>query len=163
MDTDRIYLPNSRECFVCGEENHAGLKARFYAEEDIVKMPLAPQAHHCGYENTVHGGVIAAALDECMGWAIARKLKRLCVTGELKVRYLRRVPTDRELIVRAEATKVHKRMSFAEAELVDEEGTVYARSEGRFIPLSDEETQKVDGFLLYDEKTERIFEQGEGI
>lgn len=158
MDTDRLYLPNSRECFVCGEENHAGLKARFYVEEDMVKMPLSPQAHHCGYENTVHGGVIAAALDECMGWAVARKVKRLCVTGELTVRYLKRVPTDRALTVHAEAAKVHRLMSHARAELVDEEGTVYAKGEARFLPLSEDETRAVDGFLQYDEHTERLFE-----
>ena len=158
MDTDRIYLPNSRECFVCGEDNHAGLKARFYVEENLVKMPLSPQGHHCGYHNTVHGGVIAAALDECMGWAVARKMKRLCVTGELTVRYLKRVPADINLIVHAEVLKTHRLMATAKAELVDGEGTVYARSEARFLPLSEAETRQVDAYLQYDENTERLFE-----
>jgi len=157
MERDRLYLPNSRECFVCGEENPAGLQARFFVEEGQVKMPLAAEDHHCGYPNTVHGGVIAAALDECTGWAAARAIERMCVTGELRVRYLRRVPTDRNLTVCAEVMKAHRRMVQTEAEIVDDEGTVYARAEGRFLPLTREQTIEVDDALLYRGGEEEVF------
>lgn len=158
MSSEQKPLPNSKSCFVCGEENVAGLHARFFVEEDVVKMPLAAQAHHCGYHNTVHGGIVAAALDECMGWAAARAIQRMCVTGELTVRYLKRVPADRELHVCAEVTRAHRRVVHCAGHIVDDEGSVYARAEARFLPLSVEETLKVDDALIYRGDEERIFD-----
>jgi uncharacterized protein (TIGR00369 family) len=159
VDTpQRTYLPNSDHCFVCGEENHAGLKTRFFIEDGKVKMRLDAQHHHCGYENTVHGGVIAAAMDECMGWAAARAIQRMCVTGDLAVRYLHRVPAAVPLLVEAEVVKAHRRMVSTQAVLVNDAGKVYARAEARFLPLSIEESLAVDDVLKYRDGDERIFD-----
>jgi len=158
IDNGRTYLPNSTWCFVCGEDNPAGLKARFYVEDGVVKVPMAAAPHHCGYPNAVHGGVVAAALDECMGWAAARAVLRMCVTAELKVRYVRRVPTDIDLTVCGTVKEVHKRYVLAKGEIVDGEGTVYARSEGKFFPLTKEQTLEVDDQLLYRGGEERVFQ-----
>lgn len=158
--TDKpIYLPNSDTCFVCGEENHAGLKARFFVENEVVKMHLEAEEHHCGYHNTVHGGVVAAAIDECMGWAAARAVQRMCVTGELTVRYLSRTPADRRLTVCAEVSRAHRRMVHTVGHIVDDEGHVYARAEARFLPLSVEETLQVDGALNYRGDEEDVFRE----
>ena len=155
---NRNYLPNSKTCFVCGEDNASGLRTRFYVEDELVKMPLTAVQHHCGYENTVHGGVVAAALDECMGWAAARAIERMCVTAELTVRYIERVPVSPDLTVEAEVKRAHRRMVQAEARIVDSGGTVLARAEGRFLPLSAEETLEVDDALLYRGGEERVFD-----
>lgn len=156
--TEKQYLPNSKSCFVCGEENASGLKTRFYVEDDRVKMPLTVVDHHCGYENTVHGGIVAAALDECMGWAAARAIERMCVTAELTVRYIERVPVDRDLTVSAWVTRSHRRMVSAEALIESGDGTVFARASGRFLPLSEEETLAVDDALIYRGGEERVFD-----
>lgn len=156
--SEKTYLPNSKSCFVCGEDNASGLRTRFYVEDGAVKMPLTAVEHHCGYENTVHGGIVAAALDECMGWAAARAIQRMCVTAELTVRYIERVPVAPDLVVHAEVTRAHKRMVNAEARIVDSTGKVFARAEGRFLPLSSEETLRVDDALLYRGGEERVFD-----
>lgn len=155
---DKLYLPNSSSCFVCGEDNVSGLRTRFYVEEDRVKMPLTAVEHHCGYENTVHGGIVAAALDECMGWAAARAIQRMCVTAELTVRYIERVPVAPDLVVEAEVIRAHKRMVNTEARIVDSTGKVFARAEGRFLPLSAAETLRVDDALNYRGGEERVFD-----
>lgn len=157
IDSTR-FLPNSKTCFVCGEDNHAGLKTRFFVEGEYVKMPLNAQEHHCGYKNTVHGGVVAAALDECMGWAASRAIQRMCVTADLTVRYLHRVPADEGLVVRAEVVKAHRRLVQTAAVLLDAAGKEYARAEGRFLPLTVEETLEVDDALIYRGDEERIFD-----
>lgn len=158
MDNFKRYLPNSKTCFVCGEDNVSGLRTRFYVDGPMVKMPLTAMEHHCGYENTVHGGVVAAALDECMGWAAARAIERMCVTAELTVRYIERVPVGPDLTVEAEVTRKHRRMVNTEARIVDGTGKVLARAEGRFLPLSAEETLEVDDALLYRDGEERVFD-----
>ncbi len=151
-------LPASRQCFVCGEDNHAGLKTRFFAEDGSIKARWLPQPHHCGYENVVHGGVTAALLDECMGWAAARATGRMCVTGELTVRYLLRVPGDRELTAAAEVVKSSRLLVRVRATLSDDDGVVYARAEGKFVPVSAEETLAVDDALVYRGDELRMFD-----
>ncbi|MEK7793558.1 MAG: PaaI family thioesterase [Candidatus Hydrogenedentota bacterium] len=158
MTVERTYLPNSRGCFVCGEENHAGLRTRFFVEDGKVKAHLDPSRHHCGYENVVHGGVIAAILDESMGWAAARAIGRMCVTAELTVRYVRSVPADRPTIVETEIVKSNRLLALARGRIVDADGEEFARAEGKFIPLSPEQTLAVDDQLLYRGGEERLFD-----
>ncbi len=164
-DTGQKYLPNSSFCFVCGEDNPAGLQARFVVEDGVVKLPLRLQEHHCGYKGVAHGGITAAAMDECMGWAAARAVRRMCVTAELTVRYLGRVPTGVDLEVRAEVVCAHRLLVNTKAEVVDGDGRVCARSEGKFKPLSVKQTLEVDDVLLYRGDEERVFDElraGEG-
>jgi len=155
----RKYLPNSHPCFVCGEANHAGLQVRFYVEDDEVRERWNAREHHCGYEHTVHGGVIAALLDECMAWAAARAITRSCVTGELTVRYLRPVPDSQDLTARAKAEKVSRRLVVVSGWLAGDDGVEYARATGKFLPLSAEETLLVDDNLIYRGGEERLFDE----
>ncbi|HOE66684.1 MAG TPA: PaaI family thioesterase [Candidatus Hydrogenedentes bacterium] len=158
MPNKRKELPNSTTCFVCGEKNHAGLQTRFYIEDDAVKAKLTPRDWHCGYANVVHGGVVAAIVDECMGWAAARSIGRMCYTAELSVRYVKPVPVDRDTVAIARTKRHSKRIAFVEGRLVDDDGSEYVRCEGKFMPLSAEETLAVDDALLYRGGEERMFD-----
>lgn len=159
VDAKRRYLPTSGRCFVCGEENAAGLQARFYVEDGVVKTRLRPRPHHCGFENIVHGGIIATLLDECMSWAATRAFGRLCVTGELTVRYLERVPCDRVLTVCAEVIKHNRRLAYVIGTLTDDGGVEYARAQSSFVAVSVEETLEVDERLVYRGDEERVFDK----
>lgn len=154
----KTYLPNSKTCFVCGEENPAGLRTRFYVDGDVVKTPLSPQEHHFGYKNIVHGGIIAAVLDECMGWAASRVIQRMCYTADLNIRYLRHVTGDHQLTACSEVVKGTRRLVQVRGWIEDENGTIHVRSEGRFVPLSIEDTLSVDDQLIYRGNEERVFD-----
>ncbi len=150
-------LPVSKTCFVCGEENAVGLRGRFYVEDDLVKIRMSADDRHCGYPGVVHGGVVAALLDECMGWAAARALRLMCVTAELTVRYMKSAPPDPSLVVEAWTTRAHRRMAHCEARLAGPDGEVYARAEGKFIPLDAARTLEVDDGMVYRGGEERVF------
>ena len=155
----KAYLPNSSTCFVCGEKNHAGLQVRFYIENDTVKVRFQGQAHHCGYKDVVHGGISASVMDECMGWAAAYAIKRMCVTAELSIRYRRRVPGESEMTIITEVTRIARRLVYVKATMVDDEGTVYVTGEGSFSPLSIEETLLVDDNMIYRDGDLHIFDE----
>ncbi len=155
-NSKRIPLPISEPCFVCGKDNPAGLRTEFYVVDGQVRTDFRPQPHHCGYQNTVHGGIVATILDETMGWAAARAITRMCLTGELTVRYLTPVPGDRVTTVFTEVVQSSRRMVRARG-WIAENGTIYAKAEGRFLPLSVEETLAVDDALLYRGGEERVF------
>lgn len=154
----KVYLPNSESCFACGESNVAGLQLRFFVEGNQTKAIFTPKPHHCGYPNVLHGGVVAALLDETMAWAANRAITRMTLTGELTVRYVKPVPGDRDIHASAEVTKVNRRLVYAAGALQDADGEVFARGEGRFLPLSAEQTLVIDDHLIYRGDEERVFD-----
>ncbi len=94
-----------RECFVCGPENPVGLKAEFVI--DAMKMAaraqLALGERYQGWRGVVHGGIIAALLDEAAIYA-CRPISTHAVTAGLNVRFLRPVATGDEVAVVAEVS-----------------------------------------------------------
>lgn len=134
-------LPNYPPCFICGDENECGTQMRWEQVEGGVEGRYRGVDRHRGYEGILHGGVIAGLLDECAGWAAALRCRAMCFTGELKVRYLRPVPTGVELRVRGtspESPGGTGKYVVALAEIVDEGGTLYASCEGKFFPMPPE-------------------------
>ena len=157
-ETQLLDLPTSPRCFVCGEHNPGGLHARFFVENGLVTMPLTAEERHCGYPDVVHGGVLAAALDECMGWAAARSIHRMCVTGELTVRYLKPVAPGPGFTVYAEVIRSSRRLVHTRGWIAGPGGELHVRAHGRFLPLSVEETLRVDDGLVYRGGEERVFD-----
>ncbi|MCX8065381.1 MAG: PaaI family thioesterase [Candidatus Hydrogenedentes bacterium] len=151
-------LPSSPTCFVCGNQNSAGLQSQFYIKDEFVLLPVKFTEKHSGYPGHVHGGVVASALDETMAWSAARYFRRMCVTAEMTVRFLKRVPLHKELLVKTWITKGHRLLVQTEGVLMDiDSEEVYTRAWGKFIPISQEETEWVDKGLIYDDNTVRIF------
>ncbi len=156
--SERQFLPTSDGCFICGEGNAAGLQTQFYIEDGRVKTRVQPRTHHCGYPGVIHGGIVAALLDECMGWAAAQAIARMCLTAELTVRYLINAPNDRELIISTEVVKSNRRLVLTQGELVDDAGTQFATASGKFLPMSADETLRVDDALNYRGGEARLFD-----
>lgn len=93
--------PVSRSCFICGVENPIGLHMRFY-ESDIEPVEVTAEytvpAQYQGYPGVVHGGIVAAMLDEATSRTIFRgDPPRFVVTARLNVRYRRPVPVETPL------------------------------------------------------------------
>ncbi len=158
-DSEKEMLPNTDWCFVCGEENEAGLQSRFYVEDGLVKARLRPRSHHCGFKGVIHGGIVASILDETMGWAAAVAINRMCVTGEMTVRYIENAPDDRELICVTCVEKQNRLIVYTTGVLVDDEGTKYASATGKFTPLTEAKTLEVDNMLNYRGGEIRLFDE----
>jgi len=150
QDDDREYLPHSTGCFLCGEENLAGVRARFFVEGNEVRGRVTLPRHMNGYKNVAHGGVLAALLDETMGWAatVFGKAHPMFVTAELTVRYLSPVPVGEEIQVRSRLVEDAGRLAFCEGEIVHA-GEERVRARGKFAPMSREETADVMPYLRF--------------
>ncbi|KAK8038164.1 thioesterase superfamily protein [Apiospora phragmitis] len=109
---------------------------------DQVKCLLALGPDVNGYPCTLHGGIVAALLDEVIGSLIPINRERGLMpagshfTAYLHTQYRRPVPTTAgALLVRARFVKVDvaRGKFFAEATLEDAEGTVLASAEALFV------------------------------
>ena len=60
--------PNSKMCFICGLENPVGLHLHIYeVEPGMVETSYRAPEHFQGYPGVLHGGIVAALLDEIAG------------------------------------------------------------------------------------------------
>lgn len=129
-------LRDNLQCFVCGPNNPAGLKVHFEIDRigRIISGRFTPATHHQGYEGIVHGGILAALLDEAMV-KLAFGLGLDAVSAELIVKF--RVPASPgdELIIKAGLTNERGRLIEAEAK-IESNGMVIAEGRGKLLRLS---------------------------
>ncbi len=147
----REYLPHSGGCFVCGDENDGGLRTRFFVEGDTVRARLAVPKHLNGYRGVVHGGVLAALIDESMGWAatVFGRGDRMYVTGELTIKYIAPVPPGETVEIVSRLVDDAGRVAYGAGEALCG-GKACVRATGKFLPMSREGTAGVAAYLKYD-------------
>lgn len=150
-DDRREYLPHSTRCFICGDENECGVRTRFYVEDEAVRTRVVLSRHLNGYKNVAHGGVLAALLDESMGWAatVFGRKHPMYVTGELTVKYMAPVSVGEEIEIVSRLENDAGRVAYSTGEIFCE-GTIRVRARGKFLPMSEEATRQVIPYLKFD-------------
>lgn len=121
--------PTSINCFVCGRENPTGLKLDFFmVEEGKTHSSFSLPKHYEGYPGIVHGGIIAAILDETGGRTLMTEPDRFFVTAQLDVRYRKPVPTETPLMAVGYAMDQRGRVAKARSEIQNSDGDVLAEA-----------------------------------
>ncbi len=135
-------LPRTRSCFVCGLANPLGLNLGFVREGEGVLARYRPRPEHAGFQDVVHGGLVATVLDEAMVWAIGVRLGLFTYCADLNVRFRRPAPPATDLTVRGELTgRPRAKLVLARAALRDPAGVLLAEATGKYVPLPAEAQQ----------------------
>jgi len=135
-NTERIRLPWSRSCFVCGEANPQGIHAQIYKVGEQIEMAFVPRREFVGWASVVHGGIVGTVLDELMTWAAIIEGRRAFFAADLTVRFKAPLPPEQPCIVRARAIGSRRQVLDTEGWVEDDSGIVYARATGRYLPAS---------------------------
>lgn len=123
-------LPGSKNCFVCGGENPVGLKLNFFSPEPgQVCVNLWIPSEYQGYPDVVHGGIIAAILDETGGRSQMIDSTRFMVTAQLNIRYRLPIPTETDLLAIGMAGEYRGRVSHAHSQIQNLAGEILAEAE----------------------------------
>jgi acyl-coenzyme A thioesterase PaaI-like protein len=120
-------------CFVCGELNEHGLHVALRVSDGRAWTELTLTHHHEGWADVVHGGILAALLDEVMSWAL---FQQDCwgVTARLAVRYRAPVAVGQRIRVEGWASDVQRRMYRAVGQVVDAAShAVLSTAEGTYV------------------------------
>ncbi len=120
-------------CFVCGKDNPVGLKMNFDYIDDCALATFRLLSHFEGYDDIIHGGIVAAILDESMAKIILHNNIK-AVTGSIEISYKRPLRPEREYRVSGKIIRIRKRIIETEAEISDEKH-IYARAKARFFSL----------------------------
>jgi acyl-coenzyme A thioesterase PaaI-like protein len=134
-------------CFGCGVRNPHGLKLDFHIEGQRSVAEFQPRAEHQGYPGLVHGGLIATALDEAMGWAMYT-LGVWAVTGKMEVKYRQPLPLDSKVTVSGEVIRNRGRWLEVRGEVRGAGGKLIAESHGLFMRLPQERVAEMERVYL---------------
>jgi acyl-coenzyme A thioesterase PaaI-like protein len=153
--------PNSRHCFVCGLENTFGLHLSFY--ENVpgeVTAEITVPEHYQGYPGVVHGGIVAAMLDEVTGrvhMGADPQKPRFMYTARLHIRYRKNVPVEQPLKLVGRAGKDKGRTATATGEIRGPQGDLLAEAEALLIDVPADYLSDVDlealGWKVYDDRS----------
>jgi acyl-coenzyme A thioesterase PaaI-like protein len=147
--------PNSRHCFVCGLESPVGLKLSFYAAgAGRTEAEYAVPQRYQGYPGVVHGGIVAAMLDEVAGRAVmSEDFEHFMMTARLDIRYRKPVPVETRLQLSGWVDRRSGRTAKARGELRLPDGSLAAEAEAVLIDLPggpvDPETLQALGWRVY--------------
>jgi uncharacterized protein (TIGR00369 family) len=129
----------ANHCFGCGPANPQGLHLVFTTDTSNPEA-ITATAHlqldrmHEGPPGHIHGGIVAALLDEAMS-KLNRPLNVIAMTRHMEVDYLLPVPSGEQLRLEGRVTRNEGRKHWAEATIQSAEGTVLAQGKGLFIEV----------------------------
>lgn len=146
-------------CFICGLENPVGLHLHIYeTEPGVIETSYTAPEHFQGYPGVLHGGIVAAILDEISGRAHmgAADNPRFMFTGKLEIKYRKNVPTGMPLKIIGRAGRVRARMAEAWAGIYDAaSGELLAEANALHIKVPEDQfdTSRLDelGWKVYPE------------
>lgn len=128
--------PSSRS-FVSGEAAAASRTRVEYfrnPDNDHLHATVWFGPHTEGPPESVHGGAIAAVLDEAMG-AVCWMNGRPVVGARITINYLHLTPLGFEGRVESWIERIDRRKIFIKSRLADSDGRVHAEGEALFIEL----------------------------
>lgn len=120
------------DCVVCGQENPCGLRLRFERDGETVISNWTATWGWESFRGIVHGGVVAAILDETMSQAVIAA-GYMALTAELRVRFRKKVRIGDELRVRGWVVEAHKRKIRTEGWMVGADGEEKAYAWATFL------------------------------
>jgi acyl-coenzyme A thioesterase PaaI-like protein len=101
-----------------------------YAKAWFGRKTMGPPGH-------VHGGAMAAALDEAMG-AVCWMNDHKVVAATISVTFIAMLPIETETILEARIARIDGRKIYTAAKLIGPAGTAVSEGDGLFIVLKEE-------------------------
>jgi len=105
-------LESNPFCFVCGQENPRGLKAKIAKQADGCSISITLENTLEGYRGIIHGGILVSLMDEVMAYAVSND-NLWGVTASLEVKFKKKVSSEKQIIVTGKV--IERKGSWAKA------------------------------------------------
>lgn len=120
-------------CFACGPDNPIGLRLRYEVLDGgtRVRAECLPDPAFQGWDSVLHGGILAAMLDETISKVGVALLGGMMLTARLEVRYRKPVPIGRKVVLEGRLLRRRGDLIEARAEARLDDGTLVAEATGK--------------------------------
>ena len=158
-EDQKIEIPNSWEfnCFGCSPTNVHGLQLRFYLSNKGCFAEYAVPDYFCGFNQFVHGGIIASMLDEVAAWSIISYLFRVGITREITTKFLNPVLANTLIRVEGEIISSDKKSAVVQSRIISKEGLLLAKAESKWSLPSVSTLAKIAG--IKEEELAQLFQR----
>jgi acyl-coenzyme A thioesterase PaaI-like protein len=96
--SDTATIESAPMCFACGQDNPIGLKIHFAVNDGECTGRFTPTINHVGFSDTVHGGIVFAALDDVMANLLyLQNIK--AYTAKCDIRYRKALRVGQEVLL----------------------------------------------------------------
>ena len=137
-ELDGLWLNDRSEFqqnFVHGLRNPIGLHIQYRLEERLVVGDWTADERHVGFPGVVHGGLLAAILDDVMGrWSAMRH--RWVVTARMETRFRVPAPVGVALRIEAWVTRERTRTLQAESRILLPDGVVVVEATATYLAIT---------------------------
>jgi len=124
-------------CFVCGENNECGLKAKFYFNDGKATTEYITHKRFAGYHNIFHGGITSTLLDEVMIKALLAE-DIYAMTVEMTVKFHKLVKIGEKLFFEGELEKRKGRLLITKGSAKTANGDIVASATGKYLIVNDD-------------------------
>lgn len=153
---NKLFFPSFPGCFVCGRDNPRGIRLPLWREGEETRGEFDPEKELCGFSGVIHGGVIAAVLDEILWWTTAIEKRCAVVTKSISITYIRPVILGNSYNLAAEASLTDGREITGKA-VMKIHGRIFARADGIYVPApSGMNEQLLEGLVFLDREGREI-------
>ncbi len=131
----RRYAFADHNCFACGDTNAIGMHLHIELGDGTATTTWTPGPDFVGWEDKVHGGLLATLLDEVMAWAPS-SYDSWAVTAEMNIRYRSPANPGETLTAHGRVTQRRRRIYHVHGEVRGADGRMIAEADGRFLGAS---------------------------
>ncbi len=131
----RRYAFADHNCFACGDKNPIGMRLHIELGEGTASTTWTAGKDYVGWEDKVHGGLLATLLDEVMAWAPS-SYDSWAVTAEMNIRFRSPANPGETLSARGWVDKRRRRIYHVRGEVRGPDGRLIAEAQGRFLGAS---------------------------
>ena len=136
-----LFAENDYNCFGCSPTNAIGLRLEFYENDDFVETTWSPSRQYEGYPGALHGGILAALVDETAAWTMYIKARCSGVTSRMNIRYRKPVDsTQKEILTRGTITNFNRNLCYIHVEVLNEQGELCTEAEVVYFTFSPEKS-----------------------
>ena len=134
-ESDSLSVLADRGCFVCGPDNPSGLQIQLDINPETCEATsqVTLDQRFQGWQGVIHGGILAALLDEVAIYACRSKGEQF-VTAEINVRYRKPVPVGSIIDLKGRVTESRRNLYMVKSR-IEINGTLYAEADVRVMQL----------------------------
>jgi len=129
----RLIQSPDNPCFVCGPTNPHGLHVHLNQVDGGIEGRFTPGPWQQGWQGVIHGGILAALLDEAMAYTVFMT-GSMAVTVRMELRYRRSAQAGDDLQVSARIVRDSSRLVDVEGRIL-RDSLVLVEAAGRFMKL----------------------------
>jgi uncharacterized protein (TIGR00369 family) len=132
-----VELVDEGMCFICGKANPIGLRVDFEVDRERLRIKgrFTPRREHEGYRGIMHGGLVAALLDEAMV-KLLWEAGIPAVSAALDIRLARPARVGEPISISGWVDSLKGRLILAAARVEDAQGNLVAEAKSRCLRVS---------------------------